>query len=317
MKKFLSLIIALVTLSALFTFAFPVSAKSVVHKSTINLIGIKKNESGAGYNWDNYESTLTLDGLNLKTDEDFGLKILDGATVVLKGNNYIEAKKAAIFTEGKVVFKGNGTLTLVSDIGIFCSSADSTDSVSILGGTYKITVSSFGIVSDFHLVSFSNCNVSVKTSSDIAIKAQSITTGANTVINANGSISGKEKILIESSSITVNAKDAALLSDKPIVFNNVTLKAGDSPNKLSVIDLEKSSYEGQKSIQVISKYDGQKKSLFFGDSVPRYVDVIVMVLGLAAVVCAVVIPVLYKKKKAAEAIAKRDAAEAESKTKKK
>ncbi len=313
MKRFLSLIIALVTVSALFAFALPVSAKSV-HKSTINLVGTNKNQSGAGYEWDNYNNILTLDGLNVKTSDDYGLKILDGATVVLKGDNYIEAKKAAVFIEAKVVFKGSGTLTLVSEIGFLCSSVDNTDSLSILGGTYKITSEGIGIVSDFHRVSFSNCKVTVKTSGDIAIKAQTVTTGAKTVINANGSISGKDKIQIESSSITVNAKDAALVSDK-IVFSNVTVKAGDDSKNLSVIDLENASYEGQKSVKIISKYDGQKKSLFFGDNVPRYVDIIVMILGIGLVVCAVVLPVLYKKKKAQEAIAKRDAEDASSKKK--
>lgn len=316
MKRILSLIIALISVTALFTFAIPVSAKSV-HKSTVNLIGINKNQSGSGYEWDNYYNTLTLNDLNIKTSDDYGFKIPDGATVVLKGDNVIEAKKAAIFIEAKVVFKGKGTLTLVSENGIFCSSADTTDSLSILGGTYRITSSGIGIVSDFHRVSFSNCEVTVNTFGDVAIKAQSITTSAKTVIKANGSLSGKDKIQIESSSITVNAKGAALVSDKPVVFSNVTVKAGDSSKNLSVIDLEKASYEGQKSVKIVSKYDGQKKSLFFGDNVPRYVDIIVMVLGIGGVVCAVVLPVVYKKKKAKEAIARRDAEQAEGKSKKK
>ncbi len=309
MKRILSLIIALITVTALFTLAIPVSAKSV-HKSTVNLIGIKQNASGSGYKWDNYNDTLTLNGLNIKTTDDYGFKLPDGATVVLKGDNYIEAKKAAIFIEAKVVFKGNGTLTLVSENGFFCSSADSTDSLSILGGTYKITSTGIGIVSDFHRVSFSNCKVTVKTSSDIAIKAQSVTTGANTVIIANGAISGKDKILIESSSITVNASGAALISDKPIVFSKVSVKAGDSEKTLSAVD----AYNGQKSVKIVSKYDGQKKSLIFGNDVPRYVDVIVMILGIGILVCAVVLPVQYKKKKAKEAIAKRDAEQAEKKS---
>ena len=315
MKKIISLFVALITVTALFTLALPVSAKSV-HKSTVNFIGVNRNQSGSGYSWDNYNNVLTLNGLNIKTGDDYGLKIQDGSTVVLKGNNYIEAKKAAIFIEAKVVFKGSGTLTLVSETGIFCSSSDSTDSLSIIGGNYKITSSGIGIVSDFHRVSFSGCKVTVNTSSDIAIKAQTITTGANTVIKANGSLSGKDKIQIESSSVTVNAKNAALISDKPVVFSGVTLKAGDSSSSLSVIDLKTASYSGQRSVKTISKYDGQKKSLFFGDDVPRFVDTIVMILGIGLVACAVVLPVLHNKKKAKEAIARRDAEEAQSKKKK-
>lgn len=315
MKRVLSIIIALITVTSLFTIALPVSAKSV-HKSTINFIGINRNQSGSGYNWDNYHNVLTLDGLNIKTTDDYGLKIQDGSTVVLKGDNYIEAKKAAIYIEAKVVFKGSGTLTLVSETGIFCSSSDKTDSLSIIGGNYKITSSGIGIVSEFHRVSFSSCKVTVNTAGDVAIKAQTVTTGAKTVIKANASIVGQDKLQIESSSVTVNAKNAALISDKPVVFSGITLKAGDSSNALSVIDLKTDSYNGQKSVKTISNYDGQKKSLFFGDDVPRYVDTIVMVLGIALVACAVVLPVLHNKKKAKEAIAKRDSEEAQSKKKK-
>ena len=315
MKRVLSIIIALITVTSLFTIALPVSAKSV-HKSTINFIGINRNQSGSGYNWDNYHNVLTLDGLNIKTTDDYGLKIQDGSTVVLKGDNYIEAKKAAIYIEAKVVFKGSGTLTLVSETGIFCSSSDKTDSLSIIGGNYKITSSGIGIVSEFHRVSFSSCKVTVNTAGDVAIKARTVTTGAKTVIKANASIVGQDKLQIESSSVTVNAKNAALISDKPVVFSGITLKAGDSSNALSVIDLKTDSYNGQKSVKTISNYDGQKKSLFFGDDVPRYVDTIVMVLGIALVACAVVLPVLHNKKKAKEAIAKRDSEEAQSKKKK-
>ncbi|MBQ7780180.1 MAG: carbohydrate-binding domain-containing protein [Clostridia bacterium] len=327
MKRIFSIVIALITVSALFTLALPVSAKSV-HKSTVSLIGINKNQSGSGYEWDNYHNVLTLDGLNVKTSDDYGLKIPDEndytpttssinatTTVVLKGDNYIEAKKAAIFIEGKVVFKGSGTLTLVSETGIFCSSSDKTDSLSIIGGNYKITAKGIGIVSDFHRVSFSNCNVTVKTSSDIAIKAQTVTTGAKTVLTANGSISGKDKIQIESSSVTVNAKNAALISDK-LVFTSVTVKAGDSASNLTDIDIKNSSYNGQKSVKIISNYDGQKKSVFFGDDVPRYVDIIVIILGVGIIACAIALPILRKKKKVKEAIAKRDAEQAQSKKKK-
>ncbi len=313
MKRFLSLILSVVMVSALFLCAMPVSAKAI-HKSTVNLIGINKNVSGSGYKWNNYDNILTLDGLNIKTTDDYGLKILDGATVVLKGDNYIEAKKAAIFLEAKVVFKGSGTLTLISEIGIFCSSVDSTDSLTILGGTYKIKSSGIGIVSDFHRVSFSNCKVTVKTSGEYAVKAQSITTGAKTVINADAPLYGKDKILIESSSITVNTDSKALVSDNPITFSKVTLKAGDSAKSLSKIDLKNASYDGQKCIKTISKYDGQKKSLFFGDGVPRYVDVIVLILGIGGLVAVIVVPVLYKKKKAMLAIALRDAEQNEKKS---
>lgn len=306
MKKIISVILTSVIVALLFSSALFVSAKTV-HKSCISLLDVSKNVSESGYKWDNFNKELTLDGLNIKTTDKYGLKIMDGATVIIKGDNYIEASVAAIFIEAKVLFKGNGTLTLVGgDNGIYCSSADRTDSLSIVGGTYKITSGKTGIVSAFHKIAVSGCKITVNTESGVAIDAQTLTTGAKTAIKANGSLIGHNKLQIESSSITVNTDTQALISDNPIVFSKVTLKAGESKNGLHKIDLDSESYGSEKCVSISSLYSGTKKSLFFGNNVPIYVDVITLIGVIAALGCAVILPVVYKKKKAQAAIALRD-----------
>ncbi len=307
MKKYISLFLIIITLLSVLPLQAGAAAE---HRSCISLVNVKSNKSGAGYKWDNYSSTLTLDGLNINTDDEFGLKIMDGATVILKGDNYIKASDAAVFLAGKVLFKGEGSLTLVSKNGIFCSSADATDSLAIVGGTYKITSTEEGIVSEFHKVSLSNSRITVDTENGIAIRADVITTSAKTVIKANGSMIGKTKLRIEASSIELTTSDKALVSDNPITFAKVKLKGGDALDKLSDIDLEK-GYGGEMCLKTVSTYDGGKKSIIFGGNVPIYVDVIVLVFGLACLGCVTVLPIVYKKKKAKAAIAKRDEAQAE------
>ncbi len=307
MKKLISLLLTAVILTVFLSIPLTALGASVT-KSCVNLLGVQSNVSGRGYSWDNYDKVLTLDNINIKTTDEYGMKILDGATVVLKGKNYIEASKAAIFLEAKVIFKGKGSLTLVGkENGIYCSSADSTDSLSIIEGTYKITSGKEGIISAFHKVAISGAKITVNTEGGTAIKAQTITTGAKTVLQANGSLVGKNGIKLEASTITVTSDSAALVSDKPVVFSKLTLKAGENENSLASIDLSSSAYSGEKCIKTASTFDGGKKSLVFGDSVPVFVDVLLLIGVIAVLGCAVVIPVVYKKKKALLAVAKRDA----------
>lgn len=315
MKKIISLILSSILIATLMFSALPVSAKTV-HKSCISLLDLRASKTGSGYEWDNFNKELTLNGLNIKTTDKYGLKIMDGAIVIIKGDNYIEASVAAIFLEAKVLFKGSGTLTLVGgDNGIYCSSADRTDSLSIVGGTYKITSGKAGIVSDFHKIAISGCKITVDTESGVAIDAQTLTTGAKTVIKANGSLIGHNKLQIESSSITVDTDTQALVSDNPIVFSKVTLKAGSSKNDLHKIDLTSGGYASEKCVRISSLYNGTKKSLVFGGNVPIYVDIILLIAVIAALGCAVVLPVIYKKKKAQAAIALRDAEQNKGKNK--
>lgn len=315
MKKFLPIFIVLVLAVTVIMGAIPCSAKTI-HTKTLSFLDIRANAEGPGYKWNNYDDILTLDGLNIDTEDDFGLKIIDGATVIIKGNNYIKASKAAIFIEGKVIIKGSGTLTLVSDQGIYCSSDDPTDTLTINGGKFDITATSIGIVSDFHTVNLNGVNVKIKAENGTAVKAQKLNIGVKTVLTADAPVIGVEKLHIDGASLTVNTKTEALKSNS-LSLAKLKLKAGDSSNNLSNVD----SYTGQACIKTKSTYDDSPKSVILGEKYDAYFDILIFIGIIAVLSAVVVLPIVIKKKKARAAIEARDKAEeerkAEAKAKKK
>ncbi len=307
MKKFLPLFTVLMLTVAVIMGAVPCSAKTI-HTKTLSFIDIRANAEGPGYKWNNYNDILTLDGLNIDTEDEFGLKINDGATVIIKGNNHIKASKAAVFIEGKVIIKGSGTLTLVSETGIFCSSDDSTDTLTINDGKFNITASSIGIVSDFHTVNLNGVNMKINAENGTAIKAQKLKVGVKTVLYANAPIIGEQKLYIDGASLTVNTASEALKGNS-ISIAKINIKAGDSSNTLSAID----TYDGQACIKTTSTYDDSPKSVILGEKFGAYFDTLIFIGIIAVLSAVVVLPIVIKKKKAQAAIEARDKAEEERK----
>ena len=89
-------------------FVLPGMTEAKTITETLNLVNVTQNERGDGYQWANRYDILTLDGLRLETENDFGLRLPKSCTVVLKGTNYIKAGKYALTCSGNVSFKGNG-----------------------------------------------------------------------------------------------------------------------------------------------------------------------------------------------------------------
>lgn len=54
------------------------SGSSGVIRETLDLTRPQKNISGEGYYWDNRENTLELNGVNVSTDDEYGIKLIDG-----------------------------------------------------------------------------------------------------------------------------------------------------------------------------------------------------------------------------------------------
>lgn len=283
-----------------------VSARTI-YKNTISLLGVRANVSGDGYSWNNYDNILTLDGITIETDDDYGLKILDGATVILKGTNYIKASKAAVFIEGKVIIKGSGTLVLEGENGIYCSSNDSTDRLTINGGKYEITSRSNGIVSDFHSVSITNSKVNISSKGGTAIKAKWLTVGAKTALTADSPLVGQDKLHIEGANVTLECDSSALVSGNTITFSKLDLKTGSSASSLSAAD----SYASEAFVKTTSTYDDSRKSLLLGSGYSAAFDILILASVILVLSCAVVLPIVIKKRKAYAAIDTRDKAEAE------
>ena len=161
MKHYPRLVLAVTLAALLLTALLPASAATVLTEG-VSILNPKANMRGPGYDWANRTSTLTLSNLNIETTDAYGLKLCDGATVILEGKNYIEASKAALYLEGNVIFRGNGSLTLVGgEYGILCHSTRVTNKLSLNGGTYHIQGGVDGIASPYQKVAIGAVSITV------------------------------------------------------------------------------------------------------------------------------------------------------------
>ena len=90
--------------------------------------------------WDNVTKTLTLGGVNFTTTAAIAVKLPDGATIVLNGENMIKSGSKnngyGIYTEGSLTISGSGTLNVTGDTahsysyGIYTNNGN----ISISGG---------------------------------------------------------------------------------------------------------------------------------------------------------------------------------------
>ena len=91
--------------------------------------------------WDNDTKTLTLGGVNFETTAATAVKLPDGATIVLNGENIIKSGSRdycyGIYAEGSLTISGSGTLNVTGDTagtysyGIYTNNGN----ISVTGGT--------------------------------------------------------------------------------------------------------------------------------------------------------------------------------------
>jgi hypothetical protein len=293
--------------------ALPVSAGKLLTDG-VSILNPKQNIHGDGYEWHNPSDTLTLTNLNINTDDDYGLKLPDGATVILEGKNYIKASVAALYIGGNVIFRGSGSLTLDGgEYGILCNSTKGNHKLTITEGTYTITGGTDGIHSEFQKVAFSGGKITVTGSSGYSVNVRDFQTGNNVTVKATGSFRSSYSMLLQAANLTIESKEPALIADKYLKLESMTLKAGDNLTSLAAVD----SYTNENALATVSTFDRSRHSLIFGDSVPFFVDILLLIVVLAGLASVIVVPILVKKKKVQAAIAARDAAEAEAKRLKK
>jgi len=309
MKHFLrpALAVTLVTL-LLTTMLFPLSAATVLTEG-VSILNPKANMSGPGYDWANRTNTLTLSNLNIETTDAYGLKIGDGATVILEGSNYIEASKAALYLEGDVIFRGNGSLTLVGgEYGILCHSTRVNKKLALNGGTFHIQGGIDGIASPYQKVAIGAVSLTVSGES-YAINVRDLTTASGASIEAEGSFYTTHSMILQSSKLSIESEHSALLSDGTLKLENMTLSAGDSLAQLSATE----TYTGQKALKTVSTFDSSVKSLLFGEGVSIAVDILLVVALFLLLGAVIAIPILLKQRKAMKIIAARELTEAEEK----
>ncbi|MBQ4354916.1 MAG: hypothetical protein IJC71_08490 [Clostridia bacterium] len=282
--------ISLILLTAVMLFslaaaALPAAAADTV-TTTVNIATANKNVRGPGYDWANRYDILTLDGLNIDTSDAYGLRLPKNCTVVLKGNNTIKAAKYGVSCSGTVVFKGSGKLTIeAGEIGIYLIAQDSTQKVRLIEGKYEITAGTYGIYSDASDFSFVGESMSVKVADEngaaVSGRAVNLLGGS---FSANAPVESTHQLLVDGLKIDVDANRAAF-SSKNLTVKNLSL-AGE--------------YAGESSVHAKSTRKEVRDSILFGESVPGWVDYILLLAATAGIAAAVVVPVLRKKKKREE-----------------
>lgn len=303
MKKLICLLLILLSVALLFPAGFTLAGSTVT--DCVSLLLVKKNLHGNGYEWDNPNDTLTLTNLDLRTDDDYGFKICNGATVILEGNNYIEASKAALYIDGDVVFRGSGKLTLVGgDYGIVCNSMSTSKKFTITAGTYEIRGGKGGIKSDYMKLHLTGGKFNISGGDGYAVDAREFQTGGNVKINATGSFYSSYHMILESANLNIVSEQSALIAPKTLSISSMTLRAGDNKDGLTSI----TQYTGEKILITSSTYSEGLKSILFGDSVSIVVDILILVAILFLIIAATVLPFLIRRKRAAVAIAARNLA---------
>lgn len=277
-----------------------VSAKTLT--SGISLINLREDIVGDNYKWDNRNDTLTVNNLKIITDDEYGLKIADGATVILKGKNYIKASKAAIYLGGNVKFKGTGSLTVDGgEFGIYCSSTNINDKISFIEGSYTITGQSDAINAVHLNTVFSGGTLELKSISGYSVNAKNIYFGKNVSISAKGTVYSSRSTEIQAATLLAEAAGPVLISDGSLKIENVFMKVGSSLSELATVD----KYNDEKAISLSSSLDESKKSILFGENYPLAVDIILLLIAITALSAAVIVPPIIKKKKAQKIIEKR------------
>lgn len=281
----------------------------------VSILNPRQNMRGDGYYWDNPNDTLTLSNLRIDTEDEYGLKITDGATVILKGDNRIKASKAALYIGGNVIFRGNGTLTLEGgETGILCNSINNTDKLSITSGRFTVRGGTDAIKAEYSKVSLSGSAVlELKAAKGYAANVRELIMSAGVTVEAQGTLYSSYSMLIQGTNLTVTSDNSALVSDGTLKLESMKLKAGDSATALSDI----TEYKGEKAISAVSTLDTKVKSILFGEKYSIALDIILLIVVIAALAAAVIIPILVRKKRAEAVIEQVKKAEAEAKRLKK
>ncbi len=277
---------------------------------TVNATLFARDTSGNGYTWDNRYDTLTLEGLNIVTSKEYGMKVPAGATVVLNGENYIKASRAALALAGTVTFKGDGSLTLVSDdMGIYCYSTDLSSVIRFLSGTYTVSANGDGIYSTHSSLSFVDGRWSIYTQSPDAYAMNGTTLKLyGGKISAKGSVYASSLLDIQAVQLDITSEQAALMSNKSIKTRDVSISAGDSADSLAKAE----TYNGEACVSIKSTRSTAGESIFFGPNVPRIVDYITLLASLALIAAGIAVPFIRSRRKAKRALAAALAAEDEA-----
>ena len=292
-------------------FASPAAAAAKITE-TVNLSRPQKNMSGSGYYWSNREDTLTLDGLYIDTADDYGLRIPDGATVILKGKNYVTASKAAVTCAGNVNFKGSGSLILTSEsgMGFYFYSTDDSTVARFLEGTYSVRSALDAIHSEYTTVSIVGGKFDLSASSPdaFAVNGRTVRLYGGSITAANA-VYASLTLDIQALALRVTSSKPALSAGKNLILKNVAVTAGASESAMQKAE----SYSGENCVSLKSTANKLGTSVLFGENVPMFVDILTVLVLVLLIAAGIAAPFLRARRKARKALAEAEARRAEGK----
>lgn len=172
----------------------------------------------------------------------------------------------------------------------------------ITSGTYTIRAGDCAVKSPNAGFYFVGGTLDLKTTQNdgFAINGRTVKLMGGTV-TADNAIHASYLLQIKAVDLTAAADRAALSSDHLFQMDTVSIRAGDSLSSLTDID----EYSNQKCVILKSTAAFWGPSYIFGDSVPVFVDYILVALLILAITALIVIPIVRKKisdKKISEAV---------------
>ena len=288
-KNILCIVLTALIIFPLFNIA--VSAKT--YSKTVNLSYVDRNEQGEGYFWDNREKVLTLNSINIDTDDDWGIRLPENATIVLKGTNKISAAKYALGCRGNVTIKGDGTLILESgEYAIYVHSRNSAHKFRVFEGNVTAKGEKAAFYSENAEFSMVGGKLDFSSNGEFTVDSRvfSVTGGKITV---NGTIRTSHLLKIDEAEVIVNSDSVALKNENLFEYDNLKFMVGAKSTSLT----ESEKYSNEKCLKTVPVPPGPRDSIIFGEGTPITVDYILLVAGIILVSACIIIPILRKKNK--------------------
>ena len=170
---------------------------------------------------------------------------------------------------------------------MYLISQDSTQKVRLLGGKYEINAGKYGVFSDAADFSFIGDKMKINVpDNSLAINGRIVNLLGGR-FEANAPIAATHALTLDGVNLKVDASSPALDS-KNLFVKNVSID----------------EYGGETNLNIRSTVTNLGESVIFGETVPEFVDYILLVILLCGVVAGISVPAIYRKKKK-EALYKR------------
>ena len=196
----------------------------------------------------------------------------------------MKSSKYGLSCAGTVVFKGTGSLTVdAGEIGIYLITQDRTQKIRLIEGSYTVTAGKYGVYSDAADFSFVGKSMKI-TAGERAILGRCVNLLGGTFA-ADTPVEATQSLIVNGVTVDIDASSPALVS-KNLEIKNLDFGGGD--------------YNGENSVHAKGLAKFHAKSVLLGDSVPGWVDYILLAAAVLLVGALIFVPALRKKKKTKE-----------------